>query len=186
MKFSPTLRTTLVIAAAGIVIGSEVTFGILPLSKAIETKESNIRDARIEQAIAEKQREDLGAIQRQFTKIEKDVDQLSQAFITTPQALDFITALEAISERNGVLQDIRLDPARTLPTKDAGFVGQATKFELNVQGPFPNVLAYLHDFEAIRFITPIVTVSVRRPTASSSSGNAVVIHLAGSAEWSLP
>lgn len=93
-----------------------------------------------------------------FSKIKSEKEKFEKSFITEGKELEFINALEKISENYGVSQNISLQKNQE-KTSEKNFYYQLP-LQMTLSGDFISILKYLSELETISYYFNIPTVNI--------------------------
>lgn len=159
-------------AAGGLFIAAAAAFLILPSLKEIGGLSEKIVDAQTELEAQYTNRKQLLSSIGTIRSVRDSLGRLSAQFVPEKQELTFIRAVEEIAASRGVEERIRLSPPVGKPQLEE----LKTGFELNFEGPFPNVFSALVDVERLPTLT-IVDALVIRSSKAERTGEPAPVSL---------
>jgi Tfp pilus assembly protein PilO len=86
--------------------------------------------------------------------------QIENAFPTTDNILEFVSAMETLANQYGVRQTLRFGNATPLPEFAESFPLSTLDYSLTLNGNIGLLISYLEDFEKLPFITAIQSMSI--------------------------
>ena len=151
----------LMIAAGALAVAAAAFFLILPSLREIRGLAGKIIDAQTELEAQYANRRQLLSGLEKIREVRESMNRLSAQFVPAKQELAFITAIEEIAVRRGVVERLRLSPAAGKPPVEE----LKEAFELNFDGPFPAVFAALVDVERLPALLIVDSLAIRSSKA---------------------
>lgn len=146
------------------VVASLVATGIL--SQQITRLSSDVQKNRLLASALEKRTELFAAIKRDSDLVGKNDLFIEQAFIPSSNILDFVTTLESLALKNGVVESFNF--GNPMPsTISAPFPLAMVTYSNSLNGDLKAFSNYLKDFEHLHYFTKIESLSI---SASDKSG----------------
>lgn len=136
------------------------------LSQQITRLSNDTQKNRLLASTLEKRTELFTTIRRDSEIIGTDDTLIEQAFIPSDNILDFVSALESISLKNGTLQAFHFDNP-TPGTVSAPFPLATITYSNSLSGNLAAFSNYLKDFERLHYFTKIESLSI---SAQDKSG----------------
>ena len=156
-------KIIIVVTAILIIIAVAVIFLIMPAIKNIKEIGENIKTRRLDAEEKYLKGQSLKALSENLKKIEPEINKLDKIFIEQSQALELVTSLEKIAEKNNVSQKINLAANQKVNYSDY----QKIPLQILTQGNFINQLNYLINMENLNYYINIKILEL----ASSGAGN---------------
>jgi Tfp pilus assembly protein PilO len=126
-----------------LIVGGGVYFIIMPATFDIEKMNNEIIMQMVDLELKYQRGQNLKKLKETLKKIEPELDKLDKVLIKRTKALEFITSLEEIAERNNVTQKINLVIDQNKKIKE----NQKTPLQLAVTCEFNKCYDYLSALE---------------------------------------
>lgn len=156
-------KIIIIVAAILIIIVAATVFLIMPAIKNIKEIGENIKSRRLDAEEKYLKGRSLKALSNNLKKIEPEINNLDKIFIEQSQALELVTALEKIAEKNNVSQKINLATNQKVDYSDY----QKMPLQILTHGNFINQLNYLINMENLNYYINIKILEL----ASSGAGS---------------
>lgn len=117
-----------------------------------------------------------------FEQVKEQRGKIGSAFIIEGDELSFITALEAIAEKNKLAQDIKLDSKKVAESKN---LFQSQKINVSLTGKYGGLRQYLYELELLPYMINIFDVTWTTPEKIQPADAILTMNLDGKI-YSLP
>ena len=124
---------------------------ITPLMQNISSLTKDHYDKRVKLAILQKQSSNITTMKRDYSKIQDDINAISQVFIPKKETLKFISTLENMAAQNNVTQKIQLEGIRISDLEQETREVKQMPIGLSLSGDFNNIVKYLNQIESLSY-----------------------------------
>lgn len=153
-----------------ILAGLSIYFIICPAVNEIKRIGADIKFQMADLEEKYQKGQSLKRLKENLKKIDPETIKLKQAFIDSQNALDFITTLEKIAEKNGVNQNINLVIEQDKKKKNTEIV-QKVPLQLSVNCSFSKCLKHLFDLERLNYYINIKSLDFSTTQRSFSNSS---------------
>lgn len=177
-------REMIITTLISVVIVAAVSYFIIfPQIKNIIKIKNKIEKQRIELAKRYVQGQNLKKLSSDMEMVEDSLEKLEKVYIKQEEALEFITDLENIAEKNNISQKIDLLSLEESRKLHKGYFERQMHIYLN--GKYSNLLSYLADMETLRYYINIQNTEVSSQVlrSGSSVNNDININIKTNIYW---
>ena len=166
-----------------VIVAAVSYFIIFPQIKNIIKIKNKIEKQRIELAKRYVQGQNLKKLSSDMEMVEDSLEKLEKVYIKQEEALEFITDLENIAEKNNISQKIDLLSLEESRKLHKGYFERQMHIYLN--GKYSNLLSYLADMETLRYYINIQNTEVSSQVlrSGSSVNNDININIKTNIYW---
>lgn len=147
-----------------VAMGATAYFVILPQIDNIKNTKNEIERQRVDLEKKYVQGQNLKKITENIKKVEEKIDDMEEIYVRQEEALEFVTSLEDIAEKNSVDQRIELTPAKNNSNPRIGY--QKSPLQIAVNGRYQNVLSYLSDLETLDYYVNIDNTNMAKASSN--------------------
>lgn len=133
----------------------------------INTLKKDIISQKVELEKNKSRDKNVDKLSEDIKKIEPEIGLLNQVFIDSNKELEFITVLEGIADKNRVMQTININKEKT--TKLSLYA--KTPITVNVEGNYPDLIAYLKEVETLKIYINIKSLSMSLNSNPEENGD---------------
>lgn len=170
-------KVTIHISATLLILAAVIYFGIyqaankiMETKRLVEAEKTNLEKMYNSGKNLRKLAEDLKVVEPQLAKLEN-------VFIKKEEALNFITSLENISEKNGINQRINLAGAASINrgTEKNKVANETIPIQLSSTGSFYKQMLYLVNLESLNYYINVKSLEI----SNSSFRNSAALNVEG-------
>ncbi|HEV8601470.1 MAG TPA: hypothetical protein VGQ87_02620 [Patescibacteria group bacterium] len=111
-------------------------------------------------SVLEKRSENLIRLSDDLKRVDDADQKINDAFPTSDNILDFVSAMEKVAMENSIKQSIRFGSAAPIPAVSENLQFSALDYTLTLTGDIKLLTSYLRDFEKLPFVTSISSITV--------------------------
>ncbi len=158
-----------------------VSFGIiLPTLLSIKAIREDIDAAQIAMDQQYRQQQALRDLAANLQATREITSEVNSYAIREGEELRFIQALESVAEDIGLVQTINLDTANQQTVSDWE---KSIPLTVTLRGPFPDILRYLRNTEALPYRISIHDIRISEAQTSSVAPGTVDVRMVGRIHW---
>lgn len=165
-----------------------IKFVVLPSINQIERIKTDIYQNQLDLEQKYQRSQSLKKLSANLKSIEGKIESIDQVFISQNRELEFITALEQISEKENVSQKIILGKAQSA-VGDKFY--KKIPLQIQAQGNYLDILRYLQGLETLNYYINIKSIDLsasgigQRPeiTVGNNLGGKVSINISADSYW---
>jgi Tfp pilus assembly protein PilO len=142
-----------------IILMAMVYFGVVQAMNEIEVMKERIDQEKLSLEKSYIRGQKLRELAENLKTVEPDLAKLDSVFIKKEMALDFITALEGIAEKNGISQKINLANANRGNVKSKE-KNETIPIQLSSTGSFYKEMMYLASLESLNYYINVKNIEI--------------------------
>lgn len=170
-------KTIIWLGATGAVLIAILVLLIMPFLQDISGLSKDHYDKRVKLAILKQQSSNIAAMKSDYSKIQNDIEKISQVFIPKKDTLQFITTLENIAAQNNVTQIIQVEGINISDLEQGTKEVKSLPIQLTLTGDFNSIVQYLNQLEALTYYINFNKLDL------TGSGTSVNLIISGLTYW---
>ena len=146
-------------SATLIILVALIYFGIIKSMDEIEAMEGRIDQEKVNLEKSYIRGQKLRELAENLKTVEPELAKLESIFIKKEAALDFITALEGVADKNGIAQKINLANANKSNVKSKE-KNETIPIQLSSSGSFYKEMLYLSSLESLNYYINVKNIEI--------------------------
>ncbi|PIY97289.1 MAG: hypothetical protein COY66_00120 [Candidatus Kerfeldbacteria bacterium CG_4_10_14_0_8_um_filter_42_10] len=167
MKITPKIKLYILISFLFVVIAVIIIFIIFPFQKKIRLLSQNIYDQRVNYEFIFQQRQNVVRLEREIKEIELNKEKIAPALFSRNETLELITALETLSQNNGLENQVLNLSNPSL--MDSGLMISSLRIDFTTT--YPGLVKWMQDIDKQSFYLIIDSINAGQQSTQINNGD---------------